>query len=180
MGHKCNTNYKLAADVLYGADGARRVAFDPYNHTKIGLVLDDSDPFDGSTPNTPRWKIQFDPDSPAVPTWDAVFSIRERYKRDHLDEGYAAWLREFRNWARSADRHADTDAGLLEALTRFEHYCADNGMRDKAFLKAAVFRMLRLRCEQGHDRLKELLRNLLASPATANATAASSASKVAS
>lgn len=161
MGHKCNSKYKLAVDVLYDAGGIRRVAFDPYNHAKIGVVLDDSDPFDGSTPNTPRWTIEFDPDAPAVPTWDAVFSVRERYRRDHLDEGYSAWLWEFRNWARSADRRGDTDISLVEALKRFEQYCVDNGMRDKAFLKAAVFRMLRLRCEQGHDRLKQLLRDLL-------------------
>lgn len=161
MGHKCNSSYKLAVDVLYDVGGVRRVAFDPYNHTRIGVVLDDSEPFDGSTPNTPRWTINFDPDAPAVPTWDAVFSVRERYKRDHLDEGYSAWLREFRNWARSANWRGDTDASLVEALTRFEQYCAGNGMRDRAFLKAAVFRMLRLRCEQGHDRLKQLLRDLL-------------------
>jgi hypothetical protein len=162
MGHKCNSNYKLAVDVLYDVGGGRRVAFDPYNHTNIYVVLDDSDPFDGSTPNMPRWTIDFEPDAPAVPTWDAVFSIRKRYQRDHLDEGYSAWLREFQNWARSAYRlGGDTDASLVEALTRFEQYCADNGMRDKAFLKAAVFRMLRLRCEQGHDRLKQLLRDLL-------------------
>ena len=168
MGHKCNSKYKHAVDVLFDAGGLRRVTFDPYNHTKLGVVLDDSDPFDGSTPNTPRWTIRFEPDSPAVLTWDSVFSIRERFQRDHLDEGYSAWLGEFRNWARSADRRGDTDASLMEALTRFEEYCADNGMRDKAFLKAAVFRMLRLRCEQGHDRLKQLLRDLLA-PSTTSA-----------
>ena len=55
MGHKCNSNYKRAVDVLYDANGGRRVVFDPYNHTNIYVVLDDSDPFDGSTPNTPRW-----------------------------------------------------------------------------------------------------------------------------
>lgn len=160
MGHKCNS-YKCAVDVLYDAGGGRRVVFDPYNHKRICVVLDESDPFDGSTPNTPRWTINFDPDAPAIPTWDAVFSIRERYQRDHLDEGYSAWLREFQNWARSADRDGDTDANLLEALRRFEQYQAGNGMSGKAFLKAAVFRMLRLRCEQGHDRLKQQLRDLL-------------------
>lgn len=169
MGHKCNSNYKLAVDLLYDAGGARRVAFDPYNHTKIGVVLDGSEPFGGSKPSIPKWKIEFDPDVPAVPTWDSVFSIRERYQRDHLDEGYSAWLWEFRNWARSADRSADSDASLVEALARFEQLCADNGMRDKAFLKAAVFRMLRLRCEQGHDRLKQLLQDLLAPPETSAA-----------
>jgi hypothetical protein len=170
MGHKCNSNYKLAVDVLYGAGGVRRVAFDPYNHTKIGVVLDESDPFNGSKPHTPKWVIEFDPDTPAVPTWDEVFSIRKRYQRDQLDEGYSAWLSEFRSWARSSGRHGDTDDNLIEALTRFEQHCGAIGMRDKAFLKAAVFRMLRLRCERGHDRLKQLLRDLLAPPTLAVAT----------
>lgn len=179
MGHKCNSNYKLAADVLFDAGGARRVAFDPYNHTTIGVVLDGSDPFDGSMPYIPQWEIRFDPDEPAVPTWDAVFSIRERYQRDHLDEGYSAWLREFQSWARSADRRGDTDANLLETLTRYEQYCADNGLRDKAFLKAAVFRMLRLRCEEGHERLKKQLRDLLAPLVAASAMKALSGSPTA-
>jgi hypothetical protein len=172
MGHKCNTIYKSAVDVLYDVCGVRRVAFDPYNHEKIGVVLDDSNPFNGSAPNTPRWTIKFQPDAPAVPTWDVVFSIRQRYKRDHLDEGYSAWLREFQNWARSANQRGHTDADLLEALKRFEQYCAENGMRDKAFLKAAVFRMLRLHCERGHDRLKAQLRDLLAPLATASTAGA--------
>lgn len=161
MGHKCNSNYKLAADLLYDAGGVRRVAFDPYNHGKIGVVLDGSDPFNGSTPEKPNWQITFDPYTPAVLTWDTVFRIQERYKRDHLDEGYKAWLWEFRNWARRSGQQGNTDAELLDALTTFEQICSDNGMRDKWFLKAAVFRMLRLRCEQGHDRLKRFLRDLL-------------------
>jgi hypothetical protein len=161
MGHKCNSKYKLAIDVLYDAKGVRRVAFDPYNHAMIGVVLDDSEPFNGVKPLTPNWSIKFDPDGPAVSTWESVFSVRERYQRDCLDEGYSAWLDEFRNWARSAGQLGDTDASLVEALRRFEQFCTGNGMRDKAFLKAAVFRMLRLRCEQGHDRLKQLLRDLL-------------------
>lgn len=164
MGHKCNSNYKLADDVLHDAGGRRRVAFDPYRHGKVSLVLDRSAPFDGSTPSKPNWQIDFHPDTAAIPTWDAVFSIRERYKRDHLDEGYLAWLGEFRSWARSAQQHGNTDADLVNALTLFEQFCASNGMRDRAFLKAAVFRMLRLRCEEGHDRLKQLLRDLIAPP----------------
>jgi len=73
----------------------------------------------------------------------------------------------------------DLERATLKAFARFEQYRADNGMRDKAFLKAAVFRMLRLRCEQGQHRLKEQLRDLMAPPATASDTAASSAPEAA-
>jgi hypothetical protein len=178
MGHKCNSNYKLAVDLLYDASGARRVAFDPYNHTTINVVLDDSDPFDGATANTPRWVIKFSPDSPAVQTWDDVFSIRERYRENHLDRDFARWLSGFQSWARSANLQADTDDKLVDALRRYEEYWAASGIQDRAFLKAAVFRMLRHHCEQGHQRLKDQLRDLVAplvktgtAPPTAEAAA---------
>lgn len=170
MGYKCNSNYKLAVDVLYDAAGVRRVAFDPYNHTKIDVVLDDSDPFDGSKPNTPRWTIRFDPNVPAVPTWDAVFSIRERYQRDHLDRDFARWLTGFQSWARSANLKADTDEKLVDALRKYEEHWVASGIQDRAFLKAAVFRMLRHHCEQGHQRLKNQLRDLVAPLAKKGAT----------
>lgn len=165
MGHKCNSSYKLASDLLRCADGSRRVAFDPYNHTTISVALDDSDPFDGATENTPRWEIRFAPESPALPTWDEVFSVRERYRRDHLDPSFAGWLGLFQKWARREGVQADTDEALVAALRRYEEFWAESGMQDRAFLKAAVFRMLRRHCEAGHQRLKEQLRNLVAPPA---------------
>lgn len=160
MGHKCNSKYKLAADLLYGG-GGRRVAFDPYNHTTIRLSLDESDPFSGATENTPNWVIHFAPDSPAVQTWDEVLSIRMRYRQSHLDKDYSSWLRGFSQWAKREGIEADTDAGLVNALRKYEEIWGDFDIQDRAFLKAAVFRMLRLRCEQGHDRLKQQLRDLV-------------------
>lgn len=162
MGHKCNSQYKLAADLLHDASGARRVAFDPYNHTTVNVVLDDSDPFGGATANTPRWVIKFAPDTPAVQTWDDVFSIRKRYRESHLDQDFARWLSGFQSWARSANLQADTDDKLVDALRRYEEYWAASGIQDRAFLKAAVFHMLRHHCEQGHQRLKDQLRDLVA------------------
>lgn len=162
MGHKCNSRYKLASDLLRCADGSRRVAFDPYNHTKVDVSLDDSEPFDGVTVNTPNWAIRFEPDTAAVATWDEVFSVRERYRRDHLDPAFASWLDLFRKWARVAGLQTDSDEGLVAALKQYEEFWAESGMQDRAFLKAAVFRMLRRHCEAGHQRLIEQLRGLLA------------------
>jgi hypothetical protein len=162
MGHKCNSSYKLAEDLLYDGSGRRRVAFDPYNHTTIRVVLDDSDPFDGATANTPRWVITFAPDTPAVQTWDEVFSIRERYRQSHLDRDFARWLAGFQSWARSANLQADSDDMLVDALRKYEEYWVASGIQDRAFLKAAVFRMLRRHCELGDERLREQLRDLVA------------------
>lgn len=161
MGRKCN-DYKLAKDLLHDTTGTRRVAFDPYNHTTISVVLDDSEPFGGTTANTPKWVIKFAPDTPGAQTWDEVFSIRERYRKNHLDKDFERWLTGFQNWARSANLHADTDDKLVDALRRHEDYWVASGIQDRAFLKAAVFRMLRHHCEQGHQRLKDQLRDLVA------------------
>lgn len=161
MGHKCNSSYKLASDLLRCADGSRRVAFDPYNHTKVGVLLDDSDPFHGATEHTPRWDIRFEPETPAVPTWDEVFSVRERYRRDHLDPSFPNWLRLFGQWVRRSRLQTDTDEALVAALRQYEEFWVEQGLHDRAFLKAAVFRMLRRRCETGHQRLMEQLRNLV-------------------
>lgn len=178
MGHKCNSSYKLAVDILYDAGGVRRVAFDPYNHTKIGVVLDDSDSFGGSTPNTPKWDIRFVPNSAHVQTWDDVFSVRKRYQRDQLDANYRRWLDLLRQSAQKLGWAVDTEQQRLVALKKFEELWALHGFDGGGFLKAAVFRMLRLRCEQGDKRLNEQLRDLMAPPlAPASATAASSASE---
>jgi hypothetical protein len=59
---------------------------------------------------------------------------------------------------------ADTDEELVEVLRRYEAFWVESGMQDRAFLKAAVFRMLRLHCESGHKRLIELLKNLVTPP----------------
>lgn len=161
MGPRCNS-YKLAADMLHDAGGARRVAFDPYAHSPVTVVLDNSEPFGGATANTPHWTIGFAPNTPAAQTWDDVFSVRERYRLHHLDRDYARWLGDFQRWARATNARADTDDSLIEALRQYEETWVGAGIQDRAFLRAAVFRMLRLHCEQGHQRLKNQLRDLFA------------------
>ena len=88
MGHKCNSKYKLDTNPLRRNDGTRRVAVDPYDHTEISIILDDSRPFDGEESNIPKWLVRFEPDTPAAATWDEVFEIRLRYCRDHLNPSY--------------------------------------------------------------------------------------------
>lgn len=162
MGQRCNSRYKLASDLLRRTDGSRRVAFDPYAHHALSISLDGSDPFGGSTEHTPRWEIRFAPDTPAVSTWDEVFAVRERYRSDHLDPDFSKWLRLFARWVQVATLPTGTDDELISALQRYEECWAESGVQDRAFLKAAVFRMLRSHCEAGDERLKEQLRDLVA------------------
>jgi hypothetical protein len=60
----------------------------------------------------------------------------------------------------------DTDDALVRALKRYEESWGEGGVHDRAFLKVAVFRMLRRHCEAGLERLKEQLRNLVAPSVT--------------
>jgi hypothetical protein len=73
MGHKCNSKYKLGTDLLRKGDGTRRVAIDPYDHTTISVLLDDSEPFDGEECNIPKWVMRFDPDTLGL----AEFHLRD-------------------------------------------------------------------------------------------------------
>lgn len=161
MGHRCNSAYKLATDILRRENGSKRIAFDPYTHDGLKVVLDDSRPFAGSTAHTPKWVIKFSKSGDEVDTWDAVFSVRKRYCRDHLDPEFRGWLDFFAKVARSEAVNADSDAALVAALKRLEKYHGFGGLKDRAFLKAAAFRMLRKHCEDGHRRLLDQLANLV-------------------
>ena len=95
MGMKCNERYKLAQDILRDAAGVRRRSFDPYTERQITVILDNSVPFGSADGQTPDWQIDFDPDSVECTTWDNVFHVRERIKRDVLDASFWQWLHDF-------------------------------------------------------------------------------------
>lgn len=162
MGNKCNSRYKLTTDIIWRDDGTRRPAIDPYSHFRVQVLLDDSEPFHGESEYTPKWAICFVPDTPALATWDEVFKVRERYCRDHLNPSFPSWLGIFGSWVRSARLEIDSDVEIVDALRRYEECLAACGMQDRAFLKAAVFRMLRRHCEAGDQRLLSQIKNLVA------------------
>ncbi len=101
MCHECNSDYKKAADMVRHANGKRRVAFDPYNHTKVDVRLDQSIPFAGKGGHLPDWKIELSPMSPEVDTWNDVFNVRQRYRNDFLDEDYESWIERCSQWRRT-------------------------------------------------------------------------------
>ena len=156
MGGKCNSGYKKKQDVLKDVDGLRRRSYDPYNNTGVAVSLDDSVPFEGID-GKPRWQIEFTPATEESTTWDEVFHIRQRYERDVLNPDFNSWLRAFRNWCRSAKVAPTTGAEVIEALDRYITTLEDQGLNDRAFLKAAVFRMMRRHCVENNQRLIEFL-----------------------
>ena len=161
MGNKCNSRYKHAQDILVSDDGVRRRSFDPYNHEEIQISLENSEPFAGTNGQLPRWQIDFEPNNEEVETWDDVFHIRERYKRDVLDPLFKSWLRNFKIWCRSAHTDLDSAGKLSDAIRRFCTVLEEMGFDDRAFLKTAVFKMLLRHCEQDNQRLITLLLDLV-------------------
>jgi hypothetical protein len=160
MGHKCNSKYKLAKNVLFAEDGSRRTSFFPYNNgSSVQISLEKSEPFEGISGlyPLPAWNIEFSPIRDEVETWNSVFNIADRYKRDILDADFMSWLREFAAWCKSNIRNLVSEQELIDALDRYAVYMQEMGFRDRAFLKAAVFRMLHHHCMNGHERLMTLL-----------------------
>jgi hypothetical protein len=164
MGNKCNSRYKLDEDILRKGDGTRRKSFDPYNFSGIKLSLENSQPFAGkleSTGQLPSWQIDFQPDSEEITTWDEVFHLRERYRRDVLDESFLTWLRHFKAWCKSAGTVPSSPQELIDAVKKFALLQEEMGFEDKSFLKAAVFHMLHKHCLQGDQRLISLMSDVV-------------------
>ena len=168
MGNKCNSRYKWAEDILIKKGkkgGTRRKSFDPYNFT-IGIIfsLENSQPFAGkleSTGQLPQWQIEFSPNIEEVITWDEVFHIQERYKRDILDAEFKTWLGQFKSWCKYRNIVPSSHQELLDEIDRYANYYEDQGMSDRAFLKAAVFRMLHTHCQNGDRRLISLIEGVI-------------------
>ena len=163
MGQKCNSRYKLAQDILRADDdGSRRRSYYPYGDVpEISVSLDDSVPFGGADGQLPLWEIHVDVKTEEVDTWLAVFSIRERYARDVLDEGFRSWLHEFSWWSRSLALTAAEDEAVLDAVEEYATCLSAIGLNDRAFLKSAVFRMLHKHCRDGNERLLAIIRDLV-------------------
>jgi hypothetical protein len=162
MGKKCNS-YKLTKDILFKEDGTRRRAFYPYSHTGIRISLERSEPFAGTEGvfPVPLWRIDFEPDSEEVSTWDEVFYIRERYTRDVLDPEFFNWLRGFSSWCRRNYNSLVSTQDRVDEIERYSKFWETEGMGDRAFLKAAVFQMLFYHCRQGNERLMTLLKGVV-------------------
>lgn len=161
MGHKCNSSYKLAQDILYNDDGSRRKSFDPYNHVGIKVCLDNSQPFAGTDGKMPQWRIEFDPATEETITWDIVFEIRERYKKNILDLHFNRWLEEFSIWCKQGKFIIQSDQDLINAIDSYAIYHEFVGIHDRSFLKAAVFRMLQKHCQLGDTRLILLIKDVI-------------------
>jgi hypothetical protein len=169
MGHKCNSQYKLTANILYKdiSNRTRRKAFNPYNHNEtIKLCLNNSEPFAGTvgilSEPLPKWEVEFIPMLEEIDTWDDVFSVKERYIRDILNAEFKSWLDIFAKWYQRNKKVPDSDQDLVNAIEIYAIDREHEGLGEQAFLKAAVFRMLHIHCSQGNhqQRLIDFIRGL--------------------
>ena len=161
MGRKCN-GYKLQKDILRDAGGVRRPSFNPYAEREITVSLLNSVPFAGQDGQTPQWQIDFDPDSPECVTWDAVFSLRTRIERDILNESFRPWLGQFAAWFILRKGIDDlSDDRIVESLWEYKEDMELQGFRARDFLRSHVFEMLAVNCQLGHERLLQLMRDLV-------------------
>lgn len=162
MGGRCNKAYKKAQDPLRCENGDRRVAFDPFATTGVTVSFENS-VIDEITagPIVSDWVIDFAPDSESVKTWDKIFHVRERWKRDVLDEKtFKKWLGDFQSFCKRSDIPVSDDAHVIDAVKRYQEYLTECGFEGRAFLKAAAFKLLFHKCEAGSQRLLPIFRAL--------------------
>ena len=166
MGGRCNSAYKKSQDPLRRATGERRLACDPFDTVGVSVSFDNS-VVDEQTagPVISEWVIEFLPAGEAVETWDQIFHIRERWRRDVLDERtFLQWLGDFQNYCVTAALQFAGDDDVANAVRHYEQYLTGCGLGDRAFLKAAVFKFLLRRCAVGCERLLPILRDLTGAP----------------
>jgi hypothetical protein len=162
MGMKCNQKYKLVEDILRDETGVRRRSFDPYDHREIHVSLDNSEPFGGLDQRIPAWQIDFNPDSEECTTWDNVFKVRERFKRDVLDPSFFQWLGSFAAWFKQRSGIGDpADHQLLNGIHQYVEDLRLMGLTGREFLRAPVFQMIYKQCGEGNQRLMILMKDLV-------------------
>ena len=158
---KCNSTYKRDRDVLRSNAGARRAAFDPYVKREIGVDLSNSEVGVGlDSPLVANWVVDFFPASDEVETWDAVFNIRTRVRRDVLEKDTVdSWLQAFTFWCQSLKSAIASDAELVAAINDYALYFEKQKCGDRAMYKAAVFRFIGLKAQGGCDRILGVMRD---------------------
>ena len=156
MGARCNSSFKRIADVTVNeVTGEKRRCSDPYSGPSFEISLNGSRPFQGDTIDflpCPAWEIEFEGgDAEAAATWDSVFRIRDRYKMSHLNPDFRGWTAHFAGWCRLLNLPVTNAPELQLALERYTEATIEEGFADRAFLKRAVFDMLRARCADEVD-----------------------------
>lgn len=151
---RCNKSYKRNLDVIWDdANGLPTKACDPYEGPIVSVSLMQSVPFEGETQGgivLPRWVLEIGGPADEARTWNRVFRISERYPRDVLNPEFRFWIDSFGRWCANKLGHMPTNAELLLELDRYIEASECEGLSERAFLKVAVFKMLRASINNPH------------------------------
>lgn len=166
MGGRCNSSYKRTQDPLRHDDGLRRIAFNPYSVAGMSISFENSLIDELTTgPVVSDWVIDFSQATEEVSTWDEVFRVRERWKKNFLNEQtFNKWLYGFRSFCKRAHVQVVDNAQLVRAIKNYQEYLSDCGFEGNAFLKAATFQLIFRKCEAGSGRLLPIFRDLVGAP----------------
>lgn len=153
--HECNSDFKGVQDLLFRADGTRRLCCDPYVGPTYKVSLQRSQLFEGEIVNhhhVPLWEIDFvgGPDGPAE-TWDDIYSIRERYVRDILNVSFIPWVEDFARFYVHQFGKTDQVAAIYQQLPDYIAGLGCDQLRERAFLKVEVFRLIHSWCHDGEQ-----------------------------
>ena len=155
MGGRCNL-YKHNTDIIRKKGGGQmRRAFFPYSGDGVGLSLKKSKLFLGKDKVTPDWVIEFTPSSQEAETWDEVFVLSKRLRRNVLDRGYKRWIGAFCQWY--VTKHKKTNPTNAEIVTALEEHYADlellQALNGREHFRGLVLLMLQHHCSRGNARL---------------------------
>ncbi|ATN35234.1 hypothetical protein ACO34A_15635 [Rhizobium sp. ACO-34A] len=148
---ECNSDFKGATDILYDAQGIRRMCSDPYNGPTYTISLAGSRLFEGESLKGiqyPQWVIGFlGPTQAQAATWDEIYKIRDRYIRDVLTPDFLPWLRHFAKWYVGAKGYDHDGQTIASSIPEYIELVIQDGWADRAFLKAQVFLLVSQECE---------------------------------
>lgn len=143
---ECNSTYKRAIDVLIREDGRRRRCCDPYLGPTYGITLDGSEFFSGNEIGgyrLPRWNINIvGHELDRADTWDTVYQIKLRYTRDVLDADFLSWVGHYSRWFVREMGRDHNAAEVAAEIPRYIGGVVQDGLADRAFLKAEAFRLV--------------------------------------
>ena len=160
----CNRDYKSTKDVLRCEQGNRRRAFDPYacESPTVSLLNSRLDASNDSL--LPEWQVDFLPSTEEVETWDRVFDIRTRYKRDVLNQNFNRWIGDFSKKC-AMDRRRNlilsniNDDQVKEQLRFYFEDKSEIPSIREGFLEPKIFEYLLEQFENGNERVINFVRD---------------------
>lgn len=160
----CNRDYKKDIDIIRDSASARRKAFDPYNCVPPDLCLNRSSVVPEISPLKFDWNIEFLTFIEESETWDAVFSIRHRYKRDVLDKHFDRWLGGLKKYCEGLKRKGLittqlTNDQVKNYLTDYiENKTEFPNIGNGGFLEPLAYKYLLTEFENNNQRIVQFIR----------------------